>query len=446
MAAMTTTLPWRSKLRAPMHDAYEEICAAAAIGQACPQDLARLHDHLRHCSRCRHAYSEFTTIVSRVYVENPRAHLIFPQHEAMLPNADVLRDRFLCRARKQEVIFDQLLQTKPSHSDESIWHLWRHVSFNAATVGRVAAVLALILPSAYELGRRAAIAHNTPIAGYSAQVLNVPPSGDISNLRAQHKSSVLQIQIASLKQDLTSKEHELESLRQHLKGSSEDVSTLRAAQARLETSQDEVKRQLQERDLLAEKQARDEEMLLQQISELKTALNAAQASYVADEIRIRDLTEEVASKSVAAERNAELLDRDRDIRDLMTARNLHIFDVFDTDAKGKTKPAFGRIFYTEGKSLIFYAYDLNEARPTSAGFHYRVWGSREAEKNKATSLGLFYSDDKAQRRWVFKCNDPKILRQIDSVFVTIEHNSSDSPYPKGQKLLDAYLGGVANHP
>jgi hypothetical protein len=187
-------------------------------------------------------------------------------------------------------------------------------------------------------------------------------------------------------------------------------------------------------------------LLLHKISELKTALNAAQASYVADEITIRELTAKVASNSAAAERNADLLERDRDIRDLMTARNLHIFDVFDTDAKGKTKPAFGRIFYTEGKSLIFYAYDLNEARTTSAGYHYRVWGSREAEKNKATSLGLFYSDDKAQRRWVFKCNDAKILGQIDSVFVTLEPNRSDSPYPRGQRLLDAYLGGAANHP
>ncbi len=89
-----------------------------------------------------------------------------------------------------------------------------------------------------------------------------------------------------------------------------------------------------------------------------------------------------------------MLERDRDIRDLMTARNLHIYDVFDTDAKGKTKPAFGRIFYTEGKSLIFYAYDLNETKLANANYHYRVWGGQEGQKDKVTSLGVFYSDDK----------------------------------------------------
>jgi hypothetical protein len=40
----------------------------------------------------------------------------------------------------------------------------------------------------------------------------------------------------------------------------------------------------------------------------------------------------------------------------MGARELHIVDVFDTDGKGRTKKPFGRAFYTQGKSLIFYEF------------------------------------------------------------------------------------------
>ena len=429
-----------------MHEIFEEICAAAAIGQADPQELATLHDHLRGCTRCRQAYSEFTNIASHAYVESPRTQLVSPEHEAVLANADALRDGFLRRA--VEVLSGKLIPPKAPQSHSSVVSLWRRAPINATTLGRAAAVLALVLlPSAYEVGRWAASGAAQAIGGYSAYVSKAPPSGaHYPDQEGQYEGSAAQIQIASLKDEVKTKDRELKSLKRRLKVSSENAVKLLSAQARLEAAQNELKRQLQESGRLSQQRSREQDLLLQKIGELQTALNTAQASYVADEITIHDLTEKVASKRAAAERNAELLERDRDIRDLMTARNLHIFDVFDTDAKGKTKPAFGRIFYTEGKSLIFYAYDLNEAKPASAGYHYRVWGGREGEKNKATSLGLFYSDDKEQRRWVFKCNDAKILAQIDSVFVTLERNRSDSPYPRGQKLLDAYLGGAANHP
>jgi hypothetical protein len=47
------------------------------------------------------------------------------------------------------------------------------------------------------------------------------------------------------------------------------------------------------------------------------------------------------------------------VRELVGARNLDIFDVYDTDANGKTKKAVSRVFHTQGQSLIFYMYDLS---------------------------------------------------------------------------------------
>lgn len=56
----------------------------------------------------------------------------------------------------------------------------------------------------------------------------------------------------------------------------------------------------------------------------------------------------------------------RDIRELLVARQLHVVDVRDTDADGKPSPAFARVFLTEKKSLMFFAFDLNDAKVTNA--------------------------------------------------------------------------------
>ena len=72
----------------------------------------------------------------------------------------------------------------------------------------------------------------------------------------------------------------------------------------------------------------------------------------------------------------EFTARAGDVRDLVVARNLHIIDVHDRDGDGKSQRAFGRIFYTEGKSLIFYAYDLGDPRKVDAKVSFYVWGGR----------------------------------------------------------------------
>jgi hypothetical protein len=171
-----------------------------------------------------------------------------------------------------------------------------------------------------------------------------------------------------------------------------------------------------------------------------------EAALLADQVKIRDLTEELSDKSAMLGQERQLLALGHDVSDLMGARNLHIVDVVDTDPKGKTRPAFGRIFFTEGKSLVFYAYDLNGTKIQKTDYQYRVWAKQEGSDRRVRSLGIFYSDDKAQRRWVFKCNDPKILSEIDSVFVTLEPSGSDPSQPKGPNMMYAYLRGQPNHP
>jgi hypothetical protein len=95
--------------------------------------------------------------------------------------------------------------------------------------------------------------------------------------------------------------------------------------------------------------------------------------------------------------------------------------------------------------LVFYAFDLPSGRLTPAKYTFQAWGQRESVSHSVRNLGTFAVDDHEQRRWVLKVNDPKLLKGIDSVFVTAEA-LGDAGEPRGKKLLYAYIVGEPNHP
>jgi len=145
------------------------------------------------------------------------------------------------------------------------------------------------------------------------------------------------------------------------------------------------------------------------------------------------------------EQQQELLAHDRNIRELMGVRDLYIAEVYDVADQGRTKKAFGRLFYTKGKSLIFYAYDLDQQKGLKNASAFQAWGRRGTNWKQATNLGVFYEDNTAKKRWVLRFDDPKKLAQIDAVFVTVEPNGG-SAKPSGKPLLFAYLKIDSNHP
>lgn len=139
----------------------------------------------------------------------------------------------------------------------------------------------------------------------------------------------------------------------------------------------------------------------------------------------------------------DFLEHDRDIRDLVGARNLYIADIFDTNESGKTARQFGRIFYTRDRSLVFYGFDLDSQVGHRQNVSFQVWGSR-SDRPTPVSLGLFYQDD-GHKRWVLRCSDAKTLARLDTVFVTVEPPGG-SGTPTGKQLLRASLQINPNHP
>ena len=118
------------------------------------------------------------------------------------------------------------------------------------------------------------------------------------------------------------------------------------------------------------------------------------------ETEVNELHSEVSKASSAATNNEEFLAEDRDIRELMGARQLYIADVFDVQHDGRRSKPFGRVFYTKGKSLIFYAFDL-QSQP---GYHeakaFQAWGKPDIARSQACEFGDFFI-------WIVRKTDVK---------------------------------------
>jgi hypothetical protein len=175
-------------------------------------------------------------------------------------------------------------------------------------------------------------------------------------------------------------------------------------------------------------------------------LRATDAATIAQErMRLNEIAMTVREQNDIIARERELLAAGKDIRDLMGARNLRIVDVRDDGMPGAVRPLAGRIFYTQGKSLIFYAYDLQN-RGNVSRVDFQVWGKREGRSQPPRSLGILYVDEPSQNRWTLKFENAEVLEAIDQVFVTMEPRGG-SDRPTGKQLLSAaFLNETPNHP
>ena len=264
-------------------------------------------------------------------------------------------------------------------------------------------------------------------------------------------SVMLPTSARSREPQIVQRDKALADLRQQLERQSVEMGRMKEAQTQLEgelrTGQSGKQDLVQQRAELEQKleAAQSESQVLARKLDTLTHESALQtASAKVLEGKVSDLTRQLQERDTTIDQRDQLLAHDRDIRELMGARDLYVAEVYDVGDNGATKKPYGRVFYTKGKSLIFYAYDLDQQGIKQAST-FQAWGRRGPDRQQALNLGIFYEDNASKKRWVLKIDDPKTLAQIDAVFVTMEP-AGHSAKPSGKPLLFAYLKVDPNHP
>jgi hypothetical protein len=400
------------------HERFEELASLAAIGEVSEEESGELLRHLETCDKCREIVAATSSMAGAAFVAGA------PVEGDSIMESDRQR-------RAREAVAQRLPVVVPASYSSSQKRL---IGAGIAAALVIGVGFGCVVGS---LRIRAATARNARIVLSAGAVADAPretPS-------LQNENFDLQAVVLDLQKQVSEARIENHALREKLVGSDEHATELENRVNAL-ADQDKARDQevAQTRDALNAARA--------ELSQSQVLVTSDQTTIGSLQVKLADREEHLKGVSDSLDREREMLSAGREVRDIMGARDLHIVDVFDTDGKGRTKKPFGRAFYTQGKSLIFYAFDLPTKSTADGKFVYAAWGSNSNKlKDEAPhSLGIFYNDDQAQHRWAMKFDNPQILEEIDTVFVTLEPAENPHTAPTGKSILEAYFGTPPNHP
>ena len=417
----------------PHHD-FQALCALSTTGELTAEEWARLTDHLAHCVACREAKRQYEQVVA--------AAIPAMAAECASGTDDVSAPGCWSIEEAEAILMDSLRDEPAPPNLKSIspttLFCWKRV--------RRYAVAALILLACGVVGYRLGILRgrgwDATVAPAVSSVPNIRPqlnsSGAARVLQPARKLAPADEQTTALRDQVRTSQLDLAKLRDKLTQAEEELSKRNADLDQSLQDSAELGRQLAQ----AQASAQTLEAKLTAVSN-QTALDTTQMPAL--KTQIEDLNASLEDKDKEIADQQELLEHDRDIRNLIGARNLYIAEIYDVAKSGDTQKPFGRVFYTKDKSLIFYGFDLDQQQGVKRVSAFQAWGSRGADRQHAVSLGLLYQDDANQKRWVLKFNDAKTIAQIDGVFVTVEPEGG-STRPSGKPLLFTYLRLNPNHP
>lgn len=423
------------------HDEFLELCAIATTGSLSAEEQKRLKDHLAQCPSCRERLAEYEAVISRAVPLLAPEQSFNKDRESADWSIEQAEARLFARLGNDQATSEPmaspgptgLQKTEPQPGDGLWGHMWWQ--YAAGLLSIVTLGLA-----AYGIGTR----HGVELAKLASPTVPQARPATVA-------PTIQQGTAGQLPANGEPRQREIAELRGQLEASSTEI-------ARLKSQQSEMERDLSDRDADRTRLVQDKAEVARQLAltqanldTLQQKLDAATAAHSQDVVLVSALQEKVSHFAEALRgrdeelaRQQQLLDHDRDIRELVGARDMYMAEVYDVDASGTRKP-FTRVFYTKAKSLTVYGFDLDQQPGIKSASTFQVWGRRGPNQADAVNLGIMYLDSATAKRWVLKSNNPKTLAQIDAVFVTVEPNGG-SQRPSGKPFLFAYLKMEPNHP
>ena len=413
------------------HDEFVALSALYYSGEISEEEWALLQIHMAYCDSCHERFLDYQRITSDVIpamAAVAASELDDPQREPAKSFQDAER-RLMSRLNSPPS------QEEPQRRPKFGWRLPTKV---IAACGLGAACLFGVYFVRTKVHSGTPAVQVAPIRTPAGPAISAPPDRDTQQELLHSKQ-----QTEALEQRAAAADNRLKQAGQAMTDLERQLATEQAARKQLSDEKNVLSQRLA---------AAQTEMESNRNKWAAVGTDAAQQSArtTALEMQVRELKASLDERDIALSEKDRMLSldkdflaHDRDIRDLIGARNLYIADIFDTNENGRTAKQFGRIFYTRDRSLVFYGFDLDSQAGHKQDVSFQVWGSGSDRPNPV-SLGLFYQDD-SHKRWVLRCNDAKSLARLDMVFVTVEPPGG-SPKPTGKQLLRAYLQIHPNHP
>jgi Putative zinc-finger len=437
-----------------VHEEFLELCAISVTGELTDDERKRLDEHLSLCASCRAAFRQYQATVITA-VPSLASELPLPSSPTDSSWSEDAAEAALFRRIQAEDSAGSSVDVVPWNKDDKLKAGYvppppRWGQFGMLYAAGILLFAALAI-CAYRIGER---------RGVETATTNSPAHNvDLSALKSElsdagHDKQELLSEIAARDKSIAKLKEQISTRAESGPGKGTPVEPGKPGDLRVASQQNSAGAA----SGLSELQSRLDSQEKQRVEQLARA-HALEARVAELTKQLQDRDEEVARQGGSVRerddllqqrestivRQQELLAHDRDIRDLMSARDLYIAEVYDVAKTGETNKPYGRIFYTKGKSLLFYAYDLDQQAGLKNASTFQAWGRRGTGHEQPVNLGILYEDSVANKRWVVKSEDARTLEQIDAVFVTVEPNGGSSR-PSSKPLLFAYLRIHPNHP
>ena len=407
------------------HRYFEELCALAPLGELGSSQLRELYAHLSECDECSRSAVEYGHIYQEIVPAVNR-----PEEEFIAARRSDIRSSVLSSIAQIEshpaAVKTETLPVLPDSGFPWLGYaLWGGLAASVLAVTAFWIGAPSFRPQAQSQLAPKPVGKTTPAGADSPARSSASDPEELHHKQWMAALAAQNNENAELGKKVSAAEKELEQA----------IAVQAALRSQLET---------QTNTLDATQTALDEKKA--QLEQVQAANAASAANLASLQYQVQQLTTKLDSQTASLDRERGLLSHGREIRDIIGARNLHIIDVYDTDTHGGTKRPFARAFYTEQKSLVYYAYDLPQRSSGEGKYAYVAWGESNVNKNSLKKIGLLFNDNQNQNRWSLSFTDPEVLADINSVFITLERTDKDVEQPKGKRMLTAYLGAAPNHP
>lgn len=421
------------------HEKFRELCALAQANELTVGEQLDLECHLQACRQCRELYRTYSTI-------GREGMPLLAKKEDLSQSAQqwdntAAWQRLVASIQEAKNGHKVLsFQTKAKRNSDKAFR-WNRVRRDLAAGLVAAGVIVLVGVGAYRAGVRSKVA-------FQSELARMAPIGEVQRPQAKPAVSLRDFQTEALEHQISKEQKSLAELREEAGLAEEKVKALANAK---EEKEEELRLRTAERDELANRLTQEEkayQALQIELTNLKAEHDRSALRVASLESKVIELNSVNQDQQRRIRNDEDYLVSDRDIRELMGARKLYIADVFDVDSGSRTRKPFGRVFYTQNKSLVFYAFDLDHQPGVKNASTFQVWGQRDSgsdAESRPTNLGILYMDSESNRRWALRFDDPKQLAEIDAVFVTVEPHGG-SQKPTGKPFLYALLRKEANHP